>query len=194
MNEKKKGLLIVVSGPSGTGKSTLIERFLAEDAESSFSVSYTTRQKRAHEVEGRDYFFVSHDRFEEMIGNNSFLEWEKVHAYMYGTPKEEILTTLNTGKDIILDIDVKGALSIQRQCRAASLIFIEPPSIEELVKRLVLRGEKEINLRMQRVQEEIARKALFGYTIKNDELEKAYNEFKEVILAIRRNKNGKNNC
>ena len=194
MGEDKKGILIVVSGPSGAGKSTLIERFLQEDAQSSFSVSYTTRQKREHEIDGKDYYFVSKETFEEMIGKDSFLEWENVHSYMYGTPKEEVLKTLNTGKDIILDIDVKGALNIQNKCSNACLIFIEPPSTEELIRRLALRGEREIDLRMKRVKEEIARKALFRYTITNDELEKAYNKFRETISEIRRNSNGKNNC
>lgn len=194
MDENKKGVLIVVSGPSGAGKSTLIERLLKEDARSSFSVSYTTRQKREHEIDGRDYYFVSKETFEEMITRDAFLEWENVHSYMYGTPKEEVLKTLNTGKDIILDIDVKGALNIQEKCSNACLIFIEPPSTEELTRRLALRGEKEIDLRMKRVKEEIARKALFMYTITNDELEKAYSRFRETISEIRRNSNGKNNC
>jgi len=194
MDERKKGILIVVSGPSGAGKSTLIERFLREDGKSSFSVSYTTRQKRDHEIDGRDYHFVSKERFKEMIGKDSFLEWESVHSYMYGTPKEEVLKILNTGKDIILDIDVKGALNIRNKCSNACLIFIEPLSIEELIRRLALRGEQEIDLRMKRVKEEIASKALFRYTITNDELEKAYNMFRETISEVRRNTNGKNNC
>jgi guanylate kinase len=194
MNENKKGILIVVSGPSGAGKSTFIERFLREDNQSNFSVSYTTRQKREHEIDGKDYYFVKKETFEEMITRDAFLEWENVHSYMYGTPKEEVLKTLNTGKDIILDIDVKGALNIQKKCSNACLIFIEPPSTEELMRRLVLRGEKEIDLRMKRVQEEIARKTFFRYTITNDELEKAYNKFSDTISEIRRNNNGKNNC
>jgi guanylate kinase len=194
MDERTKGILIVVSGPSGAGKSTLIERFLREDSQSSFSVSYTTRLKREHEINGRDYYFVNKETFEEMIGKDSFLEWENVHSYMYGTPKEEVRKTLNTGKDIILDIDVKGALNIQKECSNACLIFIEPPSIAELIKRLALRGEQEIDLRMKRVKEEIASKALFRYTITNDKLENAYNNFRETISEIRRNSNGKNNC
>jgi guanylate kinase len=194
MDERKKGILIVVSGPSGAGKSTLIEQFLREDDQSSFSVSYTTRQKRDHEIDGRDYHFVSKERFEEMIGKDSLLEWESVHSYMYGTPKEEVLKILNTGKDIILDIDVKGALNIQNKCSNACLIFIEPPSTEELIRRLALRGEREIDLRMKRVKEEIASKTLFRYTITNDEFENAYNRFRETISEIRRNTNGKNNC
>ncbi len=194
MDENKKGALIVVSGPSGAGKSTLIERFLKEDAQSSFSVSYTTRQKRGHEVNGRDYHFVNKETFEDMIAGDGFLEWESVHGHMYGTPKDEVLKTLKIGKDIILDIDVKGALNVQQKCSNARLIFIEPPSIEELMKRLTLRGEKEIDLRMKRVQEEIATKPQFMYTVTNDELEKAYSRFKETISEIRRNNNGKNNC
>jgi guanylate kinase len=194
MDENRKGVLIVVSGPSGAGKSTLIEQFLTEDSQSSFAVSYTTRQKREHEIDGKDYFFVNKETFEEMIGKDSFLESENVHGYMYGTPKEEVLRTLHTGKDIILDIDVKGALNIQNICSNACLIFIEPPSTEALIRRLALRGEREIDLRMERVKEEIASKALFRYTITNDELEKAYGRFRETISKIRRNSNGKNNC
>src|SRR5512145_741039 len=113
MDENRKGILIVVSGPSGAGKSTLIERFLREDDKSTFSVSYTTREKRAHETNGKDYCFVDKETFEEMVRKDGFLEWESVHGYLYGTPKEEVLEILKTGRDIILDIDVKGALNIR---------------------------------------------------------------------------------
>ena len=194
MDERGKGVLIVVSGPSGVGKSTLIDRFLKEDGHSEFSISYTTRQKRAHETDGKDYHFVDEGTFEAMIAREDFLEWEKVHGNLYGTPRTEILAILETGKDIILDIDVKGALNISKQCSAARLIFIEPPSVPELVKRLSLRGEKEIETRMKRVEEEIARKSQFGYTIVNDDLGKAYDTFQKAIDDIRRQDNGKNNC
>ncbi len=189
-----KGILIVVSGPSGVGKSTLIDRFLREDTESEFSVSYTTRQKRPHEEDGVDYYFTDIATFEEMIGKNYFLEWENVHGNFYGTPRGEIMAFLEKGKDIILDIDVKGALSIKGQCPASRLIFIEPPSVNELINRLSLRGEKEIETRMKRVEEEIALKGQFGYTILNDEFGKAYTAFRKVIEEIRRQKNGTNNC
>ncbi len=194
MKPTPKGILIVVSGPSGSGKSTLIERFLREDDRSTFSVSYTTRERREHEVEGKSYHFVGKEQFEDMVKTNRFLEWENVHAYMYGTPREEILSTLETGRDIILDIDVKGALAIRKQCARARLIFIDPPSVEELIRRLQIRGEREIDLRMTRVKEEIARKPLFGYTVVNRGLEQAYREFKETIAAIRREADGTNNC
>jgi guanylate kinase len=193
-DDPRKGVLIVVSGPSGVGKSTLIDRFLREDNRSEFSVSYTTRQRRAHEVDGRNYHFVDEGTFESMIAKGHFLEWEKVHGNLYGTPRTEILAILETGKDIILDIDVKGAVNISGQCTAARLIFIEPPSVGDLINRLSLRGEKEIETRMKRVEEEIARKGEFGYTIVNDDLERAYGTFRRAIDDIRREDNGKNNC
>lgn len=193
-DDSTKGVLIVVSGPSGVGKSTLIDRFLREDGRSEFSISYTTRQRRVHEVDGKNYHFVDEGTFESMIAKGHFLEWEKVHGNLYGTPRAEILAILQTGKDIILDIDVKGAINISGQCPAARLIFIEPPSVEELINRLSLRGEKEIETRMKRVEEEIARKGEFGYTIVNDDLEKAYGTFRKAIDDIRREDNGKNNC
>ncbi len=194
MADRKKGALIVVSGPSGVGKSTLIERFLGQDDKSTFSISYTTRQKRDHETDGRDYYFVDERTFEAMISDGRFLEWEEVHGNLYGTPRDEILAILETGKDIILDIDVKGALNIKGQCSGARLIFIEPPSVAELVRRLSVRGEREIETRMQRVEEEIARKGQFGYTIVNDDLSRAYGTFRQAIDEIRRQNNGTNNC
>lgn len=191
---ERKGVLIVVSGPSGVGKSTLIDRFLTEDPCSEFSISYTTRSKRPHEQEGVDYFFIDDNAFRALIDRGYFLEWENVHGHFYGTPRQEILSILDTGRDIILDIDVKGALNVKEQCPASHLIFIEPPSVNELINRLSLRGEKEITTRMKRVEEEIARKDRFGYTILNDNLERAYKAFRQAIEDIRRNNNGKNNC
>jgi len=193
VNETRKGVLIVVSGPSGAGKSTLIDRFLHEDTESRFSVSYTTRQRRPHEQNGADYYFTDERNFKELIEKGYFLEWENVHGNFYGTPRAEVMSILKNGKDIILDIDVKGALSIKGQCSAARLIFIEPPSVTELEKRLVQRGEKDIQTRMRRVQEEIALKGQFGYTVKNDDLERAYAAFRKAVEEIRRQKNGTNN-
>ncbi|MCX5816944.1 MAG: guanylate kinase [Proteobacteria bacterium] len=183
--DKKKGHLFVVSGPSGAGKSTLIRRFLAEDHNSTFSVSYTTREKRQNETNGKDYYFVDIDTFKEMIHKNGFLEWENVYNYLYGTPKKEVFETLERGLDIVLDIDVKGALNVKNQYPYAYLIFIEPPSREELIKRLSLRGEKEIGMRMQRVEEEIDKKGFFDYTIINENIKTAYNDFIRTIGKIR---------
>jgi guanylate kinase len=184
-SDKKKGHLFVVSGPSGAGKSTLIRRFLAEDHNSTFSVSYTTREKRQNETNGKDYYFVDTITFKEMIHKNGFLEWENVYNYLYGTPKKEVFETLERGLDIVLDIDVKGALNVKNQYPYAYLIFIEPPSREELIKRLSLRGEKEIGMRMQRVEEEIDKKGFFDYTITNENINTAYNDFTRTIEKIR---------
>jgi guanylate kinase len=182
----KKGRLFVVSGPSGVGKSSIIGRFLKEDNRASFSVSYTTRQKRPQETEGRDYYFVDEETFREMAEHDRFLEWENVHGHSYGTPRKEVGEALGKGIDMVLDIDVKGALRVKEKCSEACLVFIEPPSKEDLVRRLSLRGEKELDLRMKRVEEELARKHLFHYTIVNDILDRAYEGFRTIVETVRR--------
>ncbi len=182
----RPGHLFVVSGPSGTGKSSILEMFLKEDKQTRFSVSYTTRAKRDHEVDGRDYHFVDEARFQAIMGEGGFLEWENVHGYLYGTPRTEVLRPLSEGIDVMLDIDVKGALTVKKEWPDAVLIFIDTPSPDELVRRLSARGEKEIEKRMQRVREEVARKGLFTYVVVNDTLTRAYAEFKSIITGIRR--------
>lgn len=194
MDTKKKGCLIVVSGPSGVGKSTIIEKFLKSDTNSRFSVSYTTRRKRGHEVNGKDYHFVDNSTFQEMVEKDLFLEWENVHSYLYGTPRREVLDIMRQGIDVILDIDVKGALCIKEKCSSAHLIFIVPPSKDELIRRLTLRGEKEIALRMKNTEEEVAQKDQFEYTITNTELTQAFEDFKKTIERLRRTGYGKDNC
>ena len=115
-----------------------------------------------------------------------FLEWENVHGYFYGTPRTEVLQPLSEGIDVMLDIDVKGALTVKEEWPEAVLIFIDTPSPDELVRRLSARGEKEIEKRMQRVREEVAKKGLFTYVVVNDTLNRAYAEFKSIIADIRR--------
>lgn len=194
ITENKKGHLFVVSGPSGVGKTTLIERFLKEDTSSRFSVSYTTRQRRANETNGKDYFFVDTETFEWMIEEGHFLEWERVHGQLYGTPQKEVLDALQEGIDLFLDIDVNGALRVKERFENACLIFVEPHSQADLMKRLALRGEREVSLRMTRVSQEMERKYLFQYCIINDKLEEAYRDFIKIIEDVRREGNGKDHC
>ncbi len=191
-NVGKKGLLFVVSGPSGVGKTTLIEMFLKEDQDSVFSISYTTRQRRKFETDREDYYFVDADTFKKMVEKDYFLEWETVHGYLYGTPKKEVFETLQKGTDIFLDIDVRGAISVKEKYPDACLIFIESPSKEALIKRLSSRGEKAIDLRMRRVEEELEKKYLFQYFVINDKLSNAYGDFKRIIETVR-GLNGKDN-
>lgn len=186
----RKGSLFVVSGPSGTGKSTLIERLLAEDKGVRFSVSYTTRAMRPHEVDGRNYRFVDAETFRRMADEGGFLEWENVHGYCYGTPEKEVSGPLSEGIDVLLDIDVKGALRVKEKCGEATLIFVDTPSVDELVRRLSTRGEREIEKRMRRVREEVAKKPLFTYTVINDNINRAYDEFKSIITEVRRRHDG----
>lgn len=190
VQNRNKGHLFVVSGPSGVGKTTLIERFLKEDRTSRFSISYTTRQKRKNEEDGKDYYFVDTETFNCMIADGHFLEWEKVHDNLYGTPQKEVMIALTDGTDLFLDIDVNGALNVKDRFADACLIFVGPPDQASLMKRLSLRGEKEIALRMKRVQKEMEKKYLFQYSVINDKLDKAYREFKEIIEAVRRKRYG----
>jgi guanylate kinase len=189
----RRGNLFIVSGPSGAGKSTLIREFLGQDAQSRFSVSCTTRPKRDHEVEGRDYHFIDEETFRAMIAEGRFLEYENVHGHFYGTPVAEVSGLVERGIDVILDLDVKGALRVKEKWPGAVLIFVDTRSADELVKRLVARGEKEIEKRMERVREEVAKKGLFTYVVINDTLKQAYGEFSSIIAGVRRQQDGQDN-
>jgi guanylate kinase len=190
----RQGRIFVVSGPSGAGKSSLIQRFLAKDKRSAFWVSCTTRASRGNEVDGKDYHFIDEQTFRHMIDEHQFLEWEQVHGYYYGTPSEDLREVLDKGLDVILDIDVKGALKVQEACPKALLIFVEPPSTEELFRRLSRRGEKEIGQRMKIVEEEVAKQGHFQYTIRNYNLDRAVMEFQAIIAQARGTWHGENNC
>ena len=181
-----KGILIVISAPSGTGKSTLTKLLLSEFKNIEFSVSFTTRQPRKNEINGKDYFFVSVEKFKKMIEEGDFLEWANVYGNYYGTSKSQVLKALNSGKDVLLDIDTQGAMSVKENFPQAVLIFFLPPSLEELRNRLLKRKtetKEEIEKRLTIARKEIAKALKYDYLIVNDNLKVAYEKFKAIILA-----------
>jgi guanylate kinase len=187
---QKQGTLFVVSAPSGTGKSTLIKEAMQKTDNLNFSVSYTTREKRANEQHGKDYFFVSDKEFEQMIEKNMFLEYAKVFdKFYYGTSKIQVEDALNKGRDIIMDIDVQGACQIMDNKTFPFVsIFILPPSMTELRNRLEKRGResiKEIQKRLQVAENEIKYLSRFDYLVINDCLDKSSEDFLAIIKAER---------
>jgi guanylate kinase len=185
--DKQKGKIIAVSAPSGTGKTTILKSILLKMPELIFSVSATTRKKREFEKEGTDYFFLSVDEFENKIKNNEFVEWEKFYDYYYGTYKSFIEDNINNGKSVLAEIDVKGALSLKKIYPQASLIFIYPPSLDELETRLKNRkteNEADLKKRIERARMELSQKDKFDYFIENDNLEKAISETESLIKKI----------
>ncbi len=186
LSKKLKGLLIVISAPSGTGKTTLAHMLLKAFPNMEFSVSYTTRKPRPGEVNGKDYFFVDRDTFERMIEEGDFLEWAEVYGNLYGTSKSQVLKALNEGKDVLLDIDTQGALQVKKNFPEAVLIFILPPSLKELERRLRSRGtddEETIERRLKTARVEIERAPLYDYIVVNDVLEEAFEKLKSIVIA-----------
>jgi guanylate kinase len=183
-----RGMLVVVSSPSGGGKGTLIRRALKTVPNLGYSVSVTTRPPREGEVDGRDYFFVSIERFKQMIDEGNFLEWAVVHGNLYGTSHVEIDRELNEGHDIILEIDVQGATSVHRLAADAVSVFILPPSFEILRDRLVKRGSErpdDLELRLRNSRSEVEHYREFQYLIINDDAERAAGLLASIIYAER---------
>jgi len=187
-NAQQRGNVFVISGPSGVGKGTLISMLIKKHPEIVLSVSATTRKPRAGEVNGINYLFTPKERFEEMIETDEFLEWANFAGNYYGTCRSIVEQTLFEGRDIALEIDVKGALQVKEKLPGAILIFILPPSIKELESRLFKRktdSEEEIKRRLSIVESEINKKGSFNYEIVNDNLEKALQSLEGIILAER---------
>lgn len=185
MSSDKQGKLYVISGPSGTGKGTICHELL-KDMYNDFSVSMTTRTPRVGEVEGKHYFFVSKEEFEENIEKGNFLEYANVFGNMYGTPKDAVIKRLDRGHNVILDIDVQGGLQVKSSMPEAILIFILPPSMEELRKRLVGRDTDAPDVIEKRLKEAIREIKFIGeydYYIVNDELENAISQAKAILEA-----------
>ena len=187
---KRRGLMLVLSSPSGAGKTTLTRRLLAEDGDMTMSVSATTREARPGEEHGADYYFATHERFQDMIDNNELLEHAMVFGNRYGTPRGPVTEALQEGRDVIFDIDWQGTQQLMSSSRAIDLvrIFILPPSIAALEKRLKARGqdsEETVAKRMEQAESEISHWAEYDYVLVNDDLEQTYEDLKAIIRAER---------
>ena len=182
------GKLFVISGPSGSGKTTLVTRVLSKMENLRFSVSYTTRLMRAGEIRGEHYEFVSREEFRNMIERDFFAEWAEVHENFYGTPRADIERWIETGVDVILDIDVQGARRLRGAFDDAVFIFVVPPSLEILEQRLRDRkseGDTDISVRLGIVKEEVACSKCYDYIIINDEADIAARRIEAIILSQR---------
>lgn len=182
------GNLFVVAAPSGSGKSSLVKALMEVDAGVMPSISHTTRAPRGQEKDGREYFFVNDERFDAMVAAGDFLEWALVHGNRYGTSRQAIEARLAAGGDVVLEIDWQGALQIQKLFPDAILIFVLPPSWEELRSRLTRRGEDSpevIELRLANAREELAHAHSFDYVIINEVFELALFDLKTIVHAHR---------
>lgn len=183
------GKLFILSAPSGAGKTTLLKRVMADLQGLAFSVSHTTRPPRAGEVDGVDYHFVSREQFEGMRDQGVFLEWAEVHGNLYGTSRPAVLAQLETGLDVILDIDVQGAAILRNSAAIpAASLFISPPSLQELERRLRGRGsdsEETILLRLKNARTEMQAAVDYEYLIVNDSLEQAIDTLRAIVIAER---------
>lgn len=180
MNKK----LFVISGSSGVGKGTVLKGFLAQNPEFMLSISCTTRAPRDGEIDGVNYFFLNKDEFQKCIDEAKFLEWAEFAGNRYGTKKKFINQCLEEGKNVILEIDTKGALQVKKQMPEAVLIFICPPSLEALENRLRGRhteDEATIQKRMNEVKQELARAEAFDYKIVNDDLKRTISELEQIV-------------
>ncbi len=187
MLNQTKGKLIVFSAASGAGKTTIVKEILKEFPQIIFSISATTRPKRENERDGIEYFFLTEAEFRKMIENDEFIEWEKFYDYYYGTQKSFINENIDAGKPVLLELDVKGALTIKRLYPYAHLIYISPPSFEELVKRLRQRNtesESDFMKRIDRAKMELSLKDQFEYIIENKDLNTAITEAKSLVKKI----------
>lgn len=182
------GKMIVICAPSGTGKSTLISRLKADIPALEWSVSCTTRGMRPGEVNGKDYHFISTEDFKNQIEEGQFIEWAQVHSNFYGTSRKFVDEGLRQGRKMLFDLDVQGADAMKKVYgKEAHVIFIEPPSVDELEKRLRARGtdsESVIQERLANARKELSRKNDYDYLILNDDVEKAYGQFKRIVEGI----------
>ena len=182
----RKGLLLVVSGPSGAGKGTICKALLNKNDQIKLSVSATTRKPRNGEVHGVNYFFIEKEEFTKMIENGEFLEYAQIYDNFYGTPKAAIIECLEKGQDVILEIEMQGASQIKEVYPEGVFIFVLPPSLEELKSRIVGRGtetQEEIEKRFSCAFEEINQIVNYDYFIVNEDIEKSVSDVEAIICA-----------
>lgn len=182
----RKGLLILISGPSGTGKGTVCDLLRQKHPEISYSISATTRQPRPGEQDGVNYYFYTKEKFREMIDQGQLLEWAEVYGNFYGTPKQKVLDRLEAGEDILLEIDTQGALNVMKVMPEGLFIFLLPPSLEELAARLKGRGtetEESLHRRLGAAVDEIKLATKYRYVVVNDKVEDAEGTIANIIEA-----------
>lgn len=186
--ENERGKLIVISGPSGAGKSTVVFKALEKRDDTCFSVSVTTRKPRPGEIDGKEYFFVDLDKFREMVEHDELLEHAEYVANSYGTPRSYVEEKLSSGLNVLLDIEVQGAKKVKESMPEAVMIFVIPPSLEELENRLRHRGtdsERKIEARLLRARQEYREANFYDYIIINEDADTAAKEFDSIITAER---------
>ncbi|WP_138414941.1 guanylate kinase [Aquibacillus sediminis] len=183
---KEKGILFVLSGPSGVGKGTVRKALFEKDTELKYSISMTTRAMREGEQEGIDYFYRSRDDFENMIQNNKLLEYAEYVGNYYGTPRDYVEETLESGKDVFLEIEVQGALQVKKNFPEGVFIFLFPPSLEELKNRIVSRGtetEELVKNRLLAAKEEIDMMDAYDYVVVNDKIDHAVEKVQSIVRS-----------
>ena len=184
--QSNRGILIVISGPSGAGKGTICKALLEKHDNIYISVSATTRAPRVGEVEGVNYYFLTKEDFEKKVRENGFLEYANVHGNFYGTPKGNVEKMLEDGKDVILEIDIQGALQVKENFKEGVFIFILPPSMEELKQRIIKRGsetEESLMTRFKNAYKEINYVSKYNYAVVNDTIELAVEKVESIITA-----------
>jgi len=185
----RRGLMLVLSSPSGAGKTTLSRKLLEDDADISLSVSVTTRPPRRGEVDGRDYHFINEARFQEMVRRGELLEWAKVFDYYYGTPKQPVDSVLAQGRDVLFDIDWQGTQQLREKAANDLVsIFLLPPSIPDLERRLQTRAQDSadvIHARMAKAADEMSHWAEYDYVVINNDIEIAFAELRAILAAER---------